>query len=50
MIKNPPVDTEDRVRSLGWQSPLEEEMATHSGILAWNIPGQEPGRCRVGLD
>ena len=27
-----------RVRSLGWEDPLEKEMATHSGILAWRIP------------
>ena len=26
------------VRSLGWEDPLEEEMATHSSILAWKIP------------
>ena len=28
------------VRSLGWEDPLEEEMATHSSILAWRIHGQ----------
>ena len=28
-------------RSLGWQGPLEEEMATHSSILAWKIPWKE---------
>ena len=27
-----------RVLSLGWEGPLEEEMATHSGNLAWRIP------------
>ena len=27
-----------RVGSLGWENPLEEEMATHSSILAWRIP------------
>ena len=33
-----------RVRSLGWEDPLEEEMATHSSILAWKIPRtEEPG-------
>ena len=33
-----------RVRSLGWEDPLEEEMATHSSILAWRIPQtEEPG-------
>ena len=32
------------VQSLGWEDPLEEEMATHSSILAWKIPGtEEPG-------
>ena len=35
----------DRVRSLGWEDPLEKEMATHSSILAWRIPWmEEPGR------
>ena len=34
-----------QVRSLGWEDPLEEEMATHSNILAWEIPWtEEPGR------
>ena len=33
-----------QVRSLGWEDPLEEEMATHSSILAWRIPWtEEPG-------
>ena len=33
-----------QVRSLGWEDPLEEEMATHSSILAWEIPWtEEPG-------
>ena len=33
-----------RVPSLGWEDPLEEEMATHSDILAWKIPWtEEPG-------
>ena len=31
---------EIRVWSLGWEDPLEEEMATHSSILAWEIYGQ----------
>ena len=35
---------EMRVRSLGQEDLLEEEMATHSSILAWRIPGtEEPG-------
>ena len=34
-----------QVWSLGWEDPLEEEMATHSNILAWKIPWtEEPGR------
>ena len=31
---------EMQVRSLGWEEPLEKEMATHSSILAWEIHGQ----------
>ena len=35
---------ETRVRSLGWEDPLEKEMATHSSVLAWEIPRtEEPG-------
>ena len=35
---------ETRVRSLGWEDPLEKEMATHSSTLAWRIPWrEEPG-------
>ena len=35
-------ETQDtRVRSLGWGDPLEEEIATHSSILAWRIPSTE---------
>ena len=34
---------ETRVQSLGQEGPLEKEMATHSHILAWEIPWQEPG-------
>ena len=35
---------ETQVRSLGWEDPLGQEMATHSSILAWKIPWtQEPG-------
>ena len=48
---------ETRVQSLGWEDPLEEEMATHPSILAWRIPWTEdPGRLlsmgsqRVGHD
>ena len=36
---------ETPVRSLGWEDPLEKEMATHSRTLVWNIPWtEEPGR------
>ena len=45
--KNPPAMQEPqeiRVRSLGWEDPLEEEMATHSSALAWRTPRtEEPG-------
>ena len=35
---------EMRVRSLGWEDSLEEEIATHSSVLAWEIPWtEEPG-------
>ena len=34
-------NAETRVRSVGWEDPLKEEMATHSSILAWRIPGTE---------
>ena len=43
-IKHPPAMQETQVRSLGWEDPLEKEMATHSSILAWRIPWtEEPG-------
>ena len=38
MVKNTPAVWELCVRSLGWEDPLEEGMATHSNILAWRIP------------
>ena len=42
--KNPPAMQETWVLSLGREDPLEEEMATHSSVLAWRIPGtEEPG-------
>ena len=46
MVKNPPVMRETWVKSLGWDYPLEERMATHSNILDWRIPmdREEPGR------
>ena len=44
MVNNLPAMQETRVRSLGWEDPLEKEMATHSSILAWRIPwAEEPG-------
>ena len=44
MVKNLPVIWETFVRSLGWEDPLEKEMATDSSILAWRIPWtEEPG-------
>ena len=43
-VKSLPAMQETRVPSLGWKDPLEEEMATHSSILAWKIPWtEEPG-------
>ena len=43
-VKDQPAMQETPVRSLGWEDPLEEEMATHSSILAWKIPWtEEPG-------
>ena len=45
MVKRLPAVWETRVRSLGWEDPLEEEMATHSSTLDWKIPWtEEPGR------
>ena len=36
---------ETQVQSLGWEDPLEKEMATHSSILAWRTPRtEEPGK------
>ena len=44
MVKNPPAMWETWVQSLGWEDPLEEDMATHSSILAQRIPWtEEPG-------
>ena len=45
MVKRLSAMKETRVRSLGWEDPLEKEMAAHSSILAWKIPWtMEPGR------
>ena len=38
MVKNLPAVWETWVRSLGWEDPLEKEMATHSSTLAWENP------------
>ena len=57
VVNNLPAVQETRVRFLGWEDPLEKEMATHSSILAWKISGtEEPdglqpiGLQRVGYD
>ena len=59
-VKNLPAmqeTQETQVPSLGWEDPLEEEMATHSSVLAWRIPRTEElgglpsmGSHRVGHD
>ena len=54
MVKNSPANAGDlrdlRVQSLGQEDPLEEGLATHSSILAWEIPGSwtEKSACNVG--
>ena len=43
-VKNPPAMQVMQVQFLGWEDPLEKEMAPHSSILAWKIPWtEEPG-------
>ena len=51
MVNRLPTMQETQVQSLGREDPLEKEMATHSGILAWKIPWtEEPGRLQsMGL-
>ena len=45
MVKCLPAMQETWIRSLGWDDPLEEEMAAHSSILVWKIPWtRKPGR------
>ena len=45
LVKSPPAMWETWIRSLGWEDPLEKEMATHFSILAWESPWtEEPGR------
>ena len=41
VVKNPPAEQKTQVHSLGWEDPLEKEMANYSGILAWEIPSTE---------
>ena len=43
-VKNLPAMQETWVRSLAWEDPLEEGMATHSSILAWRIPKDRGAR------
>ena len=44
LVKNLPAMQETQVRFLGWEDPLEKEIAIHSSILAWKIPWtEEPG-------
>ena len=44
VVKNPPAVQEIELQSLVQEDPLEKEMATHSSVLAWRIPGTgEPG-------
>ena len=51
VVKNLLVMQEMQVQSLGWEDPLEKEMATHCSILAWRSPWtEEPGRLQsIGL-
>ena len=47
-VKSLPAVQETGVPSLGWEHPLEKEMATHSSILTWKIPWmEEPGRLHI---
>ena len=44
VVKKLPAMQETWVQALGWEDPLEKDMATHSSILAWKIPKtEEPG-------
>ena len=44
-IKHLPAKQETRVQSLGWEDPLEKEMATHCSILAWEISWPQSWSC-----
>ena len=46
-VKNLPAMQGTQVQSLGWEDPLEKEMATHSSILAWRIPWTEESEATV---
>ena len=49
-VKHLPAMWETWVQSLGWEDPLEKEVAIHSTTLAWKIPWTEPGRLKsMGL-
>ena len=57
MVKNPRTKQEMQVLSLGWEDPLEREVANHSSILAWKVLWTEKlgglqsmGSQRVGFD
>ena len=57
VVKNSPAIQETWIQFLGWEDPLEKEIATHSSILAWEIPWidesgglQSMGSQRVGQD
>ena len=44
LVKNQPEVQETQVQPLGWEDPLEKEMAAHSSSLAWEVPWtEEPG-------
>ena len=48
MVKRLSTMRETQVRSLGWEDPLEKEMAIHSRTIAWKIPWtEEPGKATV---
>ena len=49
-VKNMPAMQETQVQFLGWEDPLEKEMATHSSVLVWGIPQtEETGRLVHGV-
>ena len=57
LVKSLPAMQKTQVQSLGWENPLEKEMATHSNMLAWRVPWTEKpdglqctGLQRIGYD